>query len=130
MAAKNENVKPVKSKGGRPALMLDQRQLLQVEALGAFLTLEQVADYFEMSRPAFALVRERQPEVDSHYKKGRTKVIKNIANSLITQARKGNLTAIIFYLKTQAGWRETESNEKPFEDLAAALVTLANKLPG
>ncbi len=30
-----------------------------------------------------------------------------VAQSLITKARAGNVTAMIFYLKTQGGWRET-----------------------
>lgn len=38
---------------------------------------------------------------------GKAKVITKVADSLIRQALAGNMTAAIFFLKTQAGWRET-----------------------
>jgi hypothetical protein len=34
-----------------------------------------------------------------------------IAQSLVTKARAGDTTAMIFFLKTQAGWRETSGLE-------------------
>ena len=49
---------------------------------------------------------ERQEEVSVRYKKGRTNAIGTVAKSLIQQAREGNITAQIFYLKTQGGWKE------------------------
>ena len=99
-----------KNKGGRPRKIpdLDEEQLAQVEVMGAFLTVEQMADYFGISRTAFFGVMERQPEVSERYKKGQAKAIGAVAQNLIMQAREGNLTAAIFYLKTKAGWKETQ----------------------
>lgn len=34
-----------------------------------------------------------------------------MANGLLQKARSGNTVSSIFYLKTQAGWRETERRE-------------------
>ena len=34
-----------------------------------------------------------------------------VANNLVLQAQNGNTSAAIFYLKTQAGWKETERHE-------------------
>lgn len=34
-----------------------------------------------------------------------------IAGTLFTQAKRGNMTAAIFWLKTRAGWKETQVNE-------------------
>ena len=90
----------------RPQKTLDEKQIAQVEALASVLTLEQIADYFGVARNTFTAICERQPEVFAHYKKGKTKAIANVAQNLIKQAQDGNTTASIFFLKTQAGWRE------------------------
>lgn len=90
----------------RPQKNLDEKQIAQVEALASVLTLEQIADYFGVARNTFTAICERQPEVLEHYKKGKTKAIANVAQNLIKQAQDGNTTASIFFLKTQAGWRE------------------------
>ena len=95
-----------KNKGGRPATVLNDEQLAQVEALASFLTLDQIADYFCIGRTTFHRIMERQEEVSVRYKKGRTNAIGTVAKSLIQQAREGNITAQIFYLKTQGGWKE------------------------
>ena len=93
----------------RPQKKLDDKQIAQVEALAAFLTIEQIADYFGMHRETFNAVCERQPEVFRQYKKGKSKAIANISQNLIKQAQDGNTTAAIFYLKTQAGWTEKQA---------------------
>ena len=95
-----------KNKGGRPATVLNDDQLAQVETLASFLTLDQIADYFCIGRTTFHRIMERQEEVSVRYKKGRTNAIGTVAKSLIQQAREGNITAQIFYLKTQGGWKE------------------------
>ena len=92
----------------RPQKKLDEKQIAQVEALAAFLTLEQISDYFGITRPTFDAICERQPDVFLHYKKGKSKAVASIASNLIKQAQDGNTTAAIFYLKTQAGWKETQ----------------------
>lgn len=97
-----------KNKGGRPPFTFNEEQIVQIEALGAVLSLAQVADYFGIALNTFHAACERQPEVLERYKKGQTKAIGSVAQSLLTQAREGNLTAAIFYLKTRAGWRETQ----------------------
>ena len=51
---------------------------------------------------------ERQPEVSERYKKGKVDAISSVAQGLLQQAREGNMAAAIFFLKTQAGWRETQ----------------------
>ena len=92
----------------RPQKKLDEKQIAQVEALAAYLTLEQISDYFGITRPTFDAICERQPDVFLHYKKGKSKAVASIASNLIKQAQDGNTTAAIFYLKTQAGWKETQ----------------------
>lgn len=84
-----------------------ERELAQIEALGSVLSVEQIADYFGIGRTTFYAICERQPETLEHYKRGKSQAIASVSKGLLQQAIKGNLTAAIFYLKTQAGWRET-----------------------
>lgn len=105
----------------RPRKQLDKTEIAQVEALSAFLTVEQMADYFGMSKTTFYELMERQPEVSERYKKGKAKAIEKVGQSLLQKALDGNTTAMIFYLKTQANWRESqhiehEHTEKSFEE--------------
>jgi hypothetical protein len=87
--------------------VLSKDEIAQVEKLAAMLTLEQLADFFGMSQRTFNNIRERQPEVDASYKRGRAETIGKVAQSLIQDALDGDTTSRIFFLKTQGGWRET-----------------------
>ena len=87
--------------------VLNNEELAKVEALASVLTTEQIADYFGIGRRTFYDIMERQEDVAAHYKKGRAKAIGNIAQNLMQKAQKGDNAAMMFYLKTQAGWRET-----------------------
>ena len=92
---------------GRKPTTLTQDQISQVEALAAYLSQDQIADYFGITRPTLVAMMNREPKILLRYKKGKAKAIAEIAQGLIQQARGGNMTAAMFYLKTQAGWRET-----------------------
>ncbi len=96
------------NKGGRPPKVLTDEQVIQVESLGAVLSIEQIADYFGIGKTTFYEIMQRQPEVSERYKKGKAKAIGSVAQGLLQQARDGNTTAAMFYLKTQAGWKETQ----------------------
>ena len=90
---------------------LTDAQLAEVETLAAVLSTQQMADYFGMGRTTFYGLMDRDPEVAARYKRGRARAVGAVAQSLIAKARSGNVTAMIFFLKTQAGWRETERHE-------------------
>ena len=98
--------------GGRPPVVFDEAQTAQVEALAAVLSKGQMADYFGISENTLREIEERQPEVSEAYKRGKAKAIGNVAKNLISQAQMGNITAAIFYLKTQAGWKEDKEVER------------------
>lgn len=91
---------------GRPKIKFDEKKIAQVEALASRLNRDQIADYFGIGRSTYYLVEERQPEVREAYDKGKAKAVKDVAGSLLEQALNGNMTAAIFYLKTQANWSE------------------------
>lgn len=95
--------------GGRPPVTFDQKEIIMVERLAAVLTKAQLADYYGISETTFRAIEERQPEVSDAYKKGKGKAIASVAGNLVNQAQNGNTTAAIFYLKTQAGWKEQDT---------------------
>lgn len=115
---------------GRKAKTLTDKQVIQVEALAAALSLEQIADYFGIHRETFDRMRKGNPEIDQQYKKGKSQAIEIAANSLLKQVREGNIAATCFYLKTQAGWKETHALEhsgpegKPLlpDDVMSAII--------
>lgn len=98
-------------KAGRPPKTLSDKQRGEVETLAAFLSIEQLADYFGIGRTTFFALMERDPEISELYKRGKSKAIAHIAQGLIQKARAGDTTSAIFFLKTQARWRETERHE-------------------
>jgi hypothetical protein len=91
--------------------ILTAAEKAEVETLAAVLSAEQIADYLGMGRRTFYSVMERDEDVAARYKRGRARAVGAVAQSLITKARGGNVTAMIFYLKTQGGWRETDRLE-------------------
>jgi len=104
-----------KNKGGRPEIVFTDEQIAKVEELSAYLNCEQIADYFGISHVTFQEVRRRQEEVSFAYKKGKAHKIYNYAKKLENKAmgveESGDTTAIIFFLKTQAGWASENKNE-------------------
>ena len=69
-----------------------------------------------MGRTTFYAVMDRQPEVAEHYKRGKAKAIGSVAQGLLKKARDGDTASAIFYLKTQAGWRETTAIDHTSSD--------------
>ena len=106
-------------KGGRPVKVLTETDVTKLEALACVLTKSQVADYFCMTEKTLRAVEERQPEVNTAYRKGKAMAIASVATSLYDQAMAGNFYAMKFYLQTQAGWSEKRALEldiRPAED--------------
>ena len=95
--------------GGRPPIVFDEHQIKMVESLASVLSKRQLADYFAISENTFRAVEDRQPEVSEAYKRGKGRAIASVASNLVNQAQNGNTTAAIFYLKTQAGWKEQDT---------------------
>lgn len=95
----------------KPHKKLSADEITQVEALAAYLSQEQIADYFGIGKTTWFAMIERDPELSERYKRGKAKAIGAVAQGLLQKARNGDTTSAIFYLKTQAGWRETNSLE-------------------
>lgn len=96
---------------GRPPVVLTDEQRIEVGALAAVLSKEHIADYLGVSRPTFDALLERDEELSLRYQRGRVEAIHSVANALLTKARDGDVTSMIFFLKTQAGWKEKSELE-------------------
>lgn len=93
--------------GGRPLTTVTEAQRAEVETLCAVLNAEQIADFLGIGRTTFFALLNRDEDLSERYKRGKARAIGAVAQSLVTKARAGNVTAMIFFLKTQGGWRET-----------------------
>lgn len=93
--------------GGRTLTTLTDAQRAEVETLSAVLNAEQIADFLGIGRTTFFALLNRDEDLSERYKRGKARAIGAVAQSLVTKARAGNVTAMIFFLKTQGGWRET-----------------------
>ncbi len=96
---------------GRNIISLTEAQKAEVETLASVLSTEQIADFFAISRRTFYSMMARDEEIAARYKRGKAKAIGAIAQGLINKARGGDTASMIFFLKTQAGWRETTQIE-------------------
>lgn len=94
--------------GGRPSVEFTAEQTIELKALASVLNKSQIADYFGISENTLRAIEKRQPEVFAAYKKGRVNQIVGMGTNLVQLAKAGSVAANIFYLKTQAGWKESE----------------------
>lgn len=91
---------------GRPPHQPTDQSKVQVKTLAAVgIRHEDIASKLGIS--ADTLVRHYRQELDE----GRIDANAQIGKSLYEQAKSGNTPAMIFWLKTRAGWKETMVNE-------------------
>jgi hypothetical protein len=103
--------KPKKRGAGRPAFQPSDEHRVTVELMaGIGLAHEQIA--LAIGIDDKTLRKHFRAELDT----GRSRTITRVADSLVRQALAGNVSAAIFYLKTQAGWKETQVNEHTGKD--------------
>lgn len=87
--------------------------LAQAEELAAHgLTLEQIAVALGISTRTLYNRRRDFADFADAIKKGKARGVADVASKLYDLAMAGNVTAIIFYLKTRAGWSERQIVEQ------------------
>ena len=99
-------------KVGRPAIIIDEEICKRAEAYAAQgLTMVQIANVLGIGETTLYEKQQEYSEFSEAIKSGRNKGIATITNALFTKAREGDNTAMIFYLKNQAGWQDRVEKE-------------------
>ena len=95
----------------RKNMILTPEQIDHVERLAAVLRIEDIAWFLGIADRTFHKKMTEDERVRAAYEKGRARAKAAVGTGLLQKARDGDLTAMIFYAKTQMGWRETERRE-------------------
>lgn len=75
-------------------------------------TLDEIADYFGITRETFRQMRIRDEEVSSHYKKGLINAKKMVGNKIFKRAvLSDDLTAQIYWMNHRGGWLKELNNK-------------------
>jgi hypothetical protein len=111
-----------KKKGGRPRKEIAPEQVEQIEKLAAVLTQDQIADFLGMSDVTLRARMKDDPAILAAYARGRARAFAGAGQTLLKQGLSGNAHALIFYLKSQAGWKETQVQEHTGDALPVLVV--------
>ena len=116
-----EQITP-KELGGSERLVFDEQDIKKIEELAPYVSTEQIAEFFCIGRATFYDILKRQPEVAGRYKAARVKKTVRFAEQLekkaLGECSKGELNAIIFYLKTRARWSEAVPETQIEEEIS------------
>ncbi len=106
----------------------DEKDIAHIESLaGQGLTLEDIAHVLGKGQSTFCKYKKQNSEIEEAIKRGKSKAYGFVTGKLFEQIKSGNLTAIIFYLKTQRGWKETDVRENTGKD-GAPLIPSEQKI--
>ena len=98
--------------GNTPTFMPSEEDVKEVEMLaGLGLTKYLIQNYFGHSKDVWTKAEKRTPELRKAFNRGQAKTIARVSGKLYDLIMAGNLQAIIFYLRTRAGWSEKYNPE-------------------
>jgi|LSQX01.1.fsa_nt_gb DNA-binding CsgD family transcriptional regulator len=115
---------------GRPRKTLTPEQLEMVGILAGVLSVEQLAARLGIGITTFYSMMERDPRITEIYQKGRAQVIEKVSESLLAKALGGDTASMIFFLKTQARWKETTGIDHTSSDgtMAPGAIKVPEKI--
>lgn len=83
---------------------------------GRGLSVEQIADYFGISKSNLHRSKDKIPDIQEAWERGRARAFAFVTSKLMDNISIGKEASIFFYLKTQYGWRETSRHELTGKD--------------
>jgi len=105
--------------------------LSKVESLAAQgLTEAQIADALGVSRATVTRNKRDNDAFDAAIKRGKAKGIAVVTSKLMEQVKGGNVTAMIFFLKTRGGWSERQDADLEREAKKLEVEKLRRELAG
>lgn len=94
------------AKVGRPKIPYDEKIAQQVQAMAQYgVSQDAMEDILGISAETIRNLYDKQ------WRKGKSSANAKIAQSLYAKASDGDTACMMFWLKTQAGWRETNKVE-------------------
>lgn len=90
----------------KPKIEIDIAQVEQLASQG--LSQQQIADSLGISERTLRNRKRESTEVAEAIKRGKAKGVAFVTNKLMQSIKKGNIAAMIFFLKTQGGWHEKQ----------------------
>ena len=101
-----------KSNAGRKKLIITADMIEQAETLGAQgMTTMQIASALGMGESTIYEKMNKYSEFKEAIKRGKDKGIAMVTERLLDKCMAMDTTSILFYLKCQAGWRDTQELE-------------------
>lgn len=101
----------------RPINAAGEVDIAELERLARVgLSQSQIADWFGFSERTLRNRFQSDPDLVAAYKKGKAEGVGKVADTLFQQAMGGNITAMIFYLKTQGRWTEVQKVEHTVQE--------------
>ena len=96
----------------RPKKDITPEVIKKAESLSAQgLTMSQIANVLGMGETTLYEKQIAYPKFAEAIKRGRDKGVATITNALFQKAKDGDNTAMIFYLKNRAGWKDKLETE-------------------
>lgn len=88
----------------KPRIVIDLERVTELASRG--LSQEQIAAALGIGARTLQTRKAESAEFAAAIEKGRAEGIEEVANALFTNAKNGNVTAQIFFLKAQAKWKD------------------------
>lgn len=109
--AQGNYTKGINRKGSRKTLYRDEmmHEAYKLGALG--LTFEELCVFWNVGHATLIRYCHKYPQLKQQIVKGRKESDLTVIQSVLDQARKGNMTAAIFWLKNRCGWRDAYGME-------------------
>lgn len=119
--------------GPKPKLEINEKTLKEIERLSEQrFTQQQMHEYFGIGHDTWYSLVKKHPEMSDIIKRGRAKSYGFVVSKLMQQINDGNITAIIFFLKTQGKWSEScdkRDLDGEFEDKQIASEVVISEDP-